>query len=806
MQEEIIDIKGIPFNGGCITAVDNASIPTGGYSYVKNIRPLHPGFETRKGCRKKHSTADGTNQVMTLYQFSKSKVAEQHFYAQMSDGDVLEATDAPPTVTSGVFGSEVFSGSSGSVPASWGVIGDKCVYSNGVDNHQIYGGTSSYVDKFIVFKDDATIPTVPQGGENYTLQVTDGNSSTVAVLDSLSTYALHDCIFFRTSVPCKSITLTVSTGNDNASVASVYYWKNDSTWAEASTGWDDGTDVGGDTLKQSGTMAWTAPSDIMEKYAFGSCGWWYQIRFSAALDSEVEVSSVTFSSDWEDIVNIWDGVMVYAVEVQTEGTSTYAVNTASSVDLDAHGSGKKIMIASTDPIEGIYIDPGTTPNATGTALTSLKYWDGDSYVTVGTTTDESNGMSNAGWLTFPRQSGVQAHQFEGSVYAYWYELIWNAEIAADVTVSINVMPYFDIAELGNGYTCAVWKERMVTSFDLYGSYVYFTKKNYPFVYNGADYGLLKVGDGRSNRVLAMHPLYNELIVWQEEKGVEGGCTTVLEGYSPTTFGRLLLDSSIGIVNAKAKVSVPGVLTSTQTDESIHTLIFWISRKGICATNGKQIWVISDDIRNYFDPKETSTCIRYGYEDQHCIGYDSMYNGLRIGLVTGASATTPNTFLFFDIIDKKWYFDDPAQEFSCFVEVESATSSGGPPVTALAGGVDDGFVYQVNYGDDDTGEVIDAYLTMQLQIGGEMISLRELMVRAEAENTGSLEVEIKANELLQVERNLSLVAENPGQEIRRHRFNLNVTDHQISVTLRNDDEAIRFKLYDMGLRIQRWRNA
>ena len=69
----------------------------------------------------------------------------------------------------------------------------------------------------------------------------------------------------------------------------------------------------------------------------------------------------------------------------------------------------------------------------------------------------------------------------------------------------------------------------------------------------------------------------------------------------------------------------------------------------------------------------------------------------------------------------------------------------------------------------------------------------------------LELEIKANELLAAEKSLSLVAENAGQEIIRHRFPLNITDHQISITLRNDDEALRFKLYDMGMRIQRWRN-
>ncbi|MCK5612249.1 hypothetical protein KAR91_60820, partial [Candidatus Pacearchaeota archaeon] len=109
------------------------------------MRGKHPGFKKRPGQRKLHDTADGTNQVMTLYQFKKSRIDETHFYAQFSDGDVLESTNDPPTVaTAAVFGTnEAHSGTTkanGMTPASWGNVDDILLYSNGVDQHQVYAG------------------------------------------------------------------------------------------------------------------------------------------------------------------------------------------------------------------------------------------------------------------------------------------------------------------------------------------------------------------------------------------------------------------------------------------------------------------------------------------------------------------------------------------------------------------------------------------------------------------------------------------------------------------------------------------
>jgi hypothetical protein len=786
--------------GGCITAWDKALLPLGALSSLQNMRNTHPGFKQRPGQRKQHATADGTNKVLSLYQFRKTKVAERRLFAQMSDGDILEASTAPPGVGTGTFGSEIFDGASGQIPASWGILDDLMLLSNGANQHQVFGGSGSAVERFIVFRGSAAIPDIPQGGEDYSEQVSDGSDSNVAILDSLGAYADHDCIFFKTPVPCKSISLTISSVNGNAATASVHYWKSDSTWAAVS-GLCDSTASGGAALAQTGEISWTEPTDLQEKYAFGTCGFWYQIRFSATLDSSVRVSRATWASSFLAIRNIWDGVAVYAVEVQVEGTSQYSVYAAGAVDLDGLAAGKKVYVGFTDPVEGIYVDPGGTPLTAGNSIASLKYWDGSAWTSVGTPTDGSNGMANAGWITFPRKS-TQPLQLNTSVYhAYWYEITWSSAIDADTVVSLQGMPYFDVNELGlAGYAHCVWKDRACFVFDRFGAYIYISAKNAPMVLNGSDFGILKAGDGRANRIVAMRRFYNELIVYQEELGVEGGCITLFEGYSPATFGKIVLSSKIGSMNAKSVAVVDGVLTATATDETIKTLCFSLSRYGVAVTDGRTVSLISDDIQNYFDPTKPE-CIRYGYEREMWLEHDPACNVLRLGLVSGAIATVPNVFPVFDLVTKTWSFDTPAQELACMVNVEAA--SGQNPVLQLGGGVDDGTVYQLNYGVNDVSSPVDASFEVVLGHKGMVLELAEVMVRVAAKTAGSALLTVKKNEEHAFSKSLSLVPEKAMHTSRRHRFTCSQTSDLLTLKVSNSSLDEDLEAYGLGMDLRVW---
>jgi hypothetical protein len=798
--KKLTDIAAHSLKGGAITAKDRALLPFGAFSVMQNLRNTWPGIEQRKGQRKLHSTPDSTNQVVTLYQFRKTYTAEKRLFAQMGDGDILEATNPPPTVTTGVFGSESFDGATGQVPASWGVLDDLMFMSNGKDQHQVFAGVGSTVDKFIVFKGAAAPADVPQGGEDYSDQVTDGLSATVAVLSGLDTYSNFDCIFIRTPVPISSLHFEVVAANANASTLSVYYWKTDHTWAAVS-GLTDGTAAAGATFGQSGTVAFTAPTDLMPKYAFGSCGFWYQLRVSAALDSSTTVAAATFGASWQGIQNLWDAIPVYGIECLVEGTSQWETYAAGAVDVSLLTSGKKVYVAFADPVEGIYIDVGGTPNDTGDSLSSVKYWNGSAWTTVGTPTDGTAGLTQTGWITFPR-CAAQPLQFHTSVYqAYWYELIWSGDLKDDTIIAIQGQPYFEIAEFGRGYANCVWKDRACYTFDLYGAYIYVANASAPLVLNGLDYGILKAGDGRANRIVAMRRFYNELMVWQEELGVEGGCVTIFEGYSPTTFGKILLSSKIGGMNAKAVAIVDGVTVATKTDESIKTLAFWLSRYGVCCSEGKTVYIVSDDIQNYFDPSKPE-CVRYGYEKEMWLEHDIAGGCLRIGLVSGPTATKCNVFPVFDLTTKTFSFDTPAQPLSCLTNVESG---GNTPLLQIAGGCADGTVYQVNYGNNDVSTAVDAQVEISLGRNALVIELAEILLRFAAQVSGSVACIIKEDGTTRMTKTLSMVPAKSGNTSVRHRFKTPATSDLLSIELRNASKDEIMKVYDIGVECYAWEN-
>jgi len=807
-RRKLTDIKTVPFQGGAITVREPALLPFGAFSMVQNLDNKHPGLVSRAGCRKLHATADGTNKVLSLYQFNKSEVSESHFYAQMADGDVHEADTAPPGVDAAAFQTtgEAHDGTAaGLIPAAWSNIRDMLVYSNGSDQHQIYGGSSSYVEKCVVYKSTTALATgVLVEGEDYSYKVRNAIATDLAVLTGMGTNGT-DRLLIKTPVPVKSFNITVVSANTTAATMTLEYHNADGTW-DAVSGLSDGTATTngkafGDT--GAGVVAFTAPTDIMPSYLYGACGFWYAIDPNAAMSAATTISSITYDSDFQDVVNVWDGVPQNAVEIYVEGTSQWETYGPGAVTLSELAAGKKIIVLSADPIEAIYWDVQGTPNADGTSVTSLKYWDGDSFETVGTTTDGSDGLSNTGWMSFPRQSAAQPRQFEtSSYYAYAYELILDAKLAADMVVQVQVRPYFDIDEAGQSNCNCAWKEMMLYTFDQYSEYIYVSAPGRPLVLNGSQYGILVAGDGRANAVKAMRAFHNEVVVAQEEKGKEGGCITLFEGYSPTTFGKLILSTRIGIMNSKCMEVVDGVLTSTATNEQIKTLVFGISRYGVWASDGRVVSIISDDIQNYFDPGE-SECVRLGYEAEHWLAYDSKRNVLRLGIVSGSSATVPNIFPVFDLQSKTWSFDKLGQALSCMTEV--GAQSGNVPVIQVGGGTADGTVYQLNYGTADVATAIDSYATMEFPARGEYVDMEVLLLRCKTQAAGDITVTLYENAVSQGTMTLSMIAENTSQTIRRHRRRLGLVGQHIALKIDQPTKDIEMYLEDIGAAISAWTN-
>jgi hypothetical protein len=128
----------------------------------------------------------------------------------------------------------------------------------------------------------------------------------VAVLNSLDTAANGDGFYIGVPVPAKSFTFDLVNLNTNASTLTGYYFKNDFTWASLSI--TDNTKTGGNTtLGVDGSVTFSPPTDIQPKYMFGKFCYWYLFVVSAALDAAVSVASVTYDTNFNSLVNMWDG-------------------------------------------------------------------------------------------------------------------------------------------------------------------------------------------------------------------------------------------------------------------------------------------------------------------------------------------------------------------------------------------------------------------------------------------------------------------------------------------------------------------
>jgi hypothetical protein len=164
-------------------------------------------------------------------------------------------------------------------------------------------------------------------------------------------------------------------------------------------------------------------------------------------------------------------------------------------------------------------------------------------------------------------------------------------------------------------------------------------------------------------------------------------------------------------------------------------------------------------------------------------YDATFNILRIGLVTGSSATTCNTFLTYDLTDMTFGVDVYAQELASFCEVEAA--SGNVPVLQVGGGTDDGQVYLCNSGLNDVTTAIDSFVTPEFDGGGDILQFDGLMLRMKSQSAGSVTVTPYANGIAATAKTLAQTAEIANQLIRRNTDGMDAKSQHISLKIQHN---------------------
>lgn len=797
------------------------------------------------------STIPKRARVDSLYHFVKGQKnegildytgLEKHLFAQFEDTDVV-AYDVPlPSIpTTGYHAILGFDPTSidldavgRQLPASWANNKDYCMYASGAFQHSVFAGLYHKTLAVHITTDESFLSSWERPPwEDVWENLSDNDGSTYAQFGSISGATP---LYIVSPTPIKSFNLNFVPGYENSSGSwswNIKYWTEIGFYTQTTV--TDTTSVSGVTFAQDGSISFERDSSHPEipGFFFGIYGYVYILFPLGSMSADVRCWNLTYSNDrfWP-IENLWNSFPVDIVEAQkyTAADGTYSTYPASTVDISAMvADNDRLHLSMYDIPMAIYIDISGTPNINNAlSLSSVKAQFGKSGTSGAVTIpfyDGTNGLTQSGWIYFDEaviRTMKRTVFLDNKNEMYWIHLVFTgADVSDNVIASITYAPLYNIRDFGVlGQVNASWKGRSLYTYG--GSpNIYVSQKESVNILNGADFAILQPGDGRNNRVTCMKNFENEILVWQEELGKEGGCLTLFEGYNPATFGRLVLSTKIGTFSPKTATVVDSSAITVRTDIKNQMVAFFISRYGVFMTTGTTVMRISQDIDNYFDT-DFPECIREGYGGRHWIAFDENRQCLRLGLVSGKNAEECNVFPVYYLQDGTWGFDvyasgrqpsciinadgsmDPDTDFGHWNIDEKKTDK--YPVLQYAGSIYHACLYRMNIGSTDYGLGIDGRIRIELNGDGFLLNLREVFLRARAQSSGLLDKKIYENGVLVEEESgeIDLLPEAAGEESRRHWIlqrnyitpGISILLEQTDVDVEPGDDGSTFYLYDM----------
>lgn len=584
-------------------------VPIGGLSHGLNLRRISAkgGWKARKGCTLHNTTAvDSTNAVKSLHQYTNPKNSDYHFIAQCNSLLYNSANDPPTGGTT--FGTSL-GVTVGTTPGFSCMVGALWIYADGSGSPIIYGGTN--VDPLaVLYKPSATTLSFI----DFTGQVIDYSTSTYAYIKSTA----DQTIYIITMEPASGFVVTLGgTVNDAAAVLTVSAIRS-GTWTAVS-GLSDGTNVSGDSMKQSGTISYTASSsDTL--YTIGrTMGYCYRLTWGAQLD-DVHITSLKVIQAAHSISNKWNGAYEVvtgalfddnsATErfkevlgyVSSESTSTY-------VDIGAGTTSDFLYLGTpertTGYLFGIVNGYANTNNAE-VDLIEYTAADGD-WEDITTLSDRTiqatSSFATTGAITFDGnavRTTWQQRQFgRDNTSMFWSRISWDATLSADCRIYfIGYIPYPEPLGAYNG--CVEFKGRLI----LWGDRTYPNRLRYsaldrPDCFSGIDSGYSQAF-GSGDYILCARNFYNELLIWKKDS------IWMLEGFDRATFGSLRITDEVGLASPQtakvAEVGVPG-MSSLEP----RSVALWEDTDGVYILDGSKPRKVSLPVDQFFNPDYTS-CI------------------------------------------------------------------------------------------------------------------------------------------------------------------------------------------------------
>lgn len=510
--------------------------------------------------------------------------------------------------------------------------------------------------------------------------------------------------------------------------------------SDSGDSFSDGTATGGASLAQSGDITWTARTDEVKTDVDGVPGYAYKLQWSTVLDNPTSITGLTVHSPMASVKNIWDGMYIHAagatVDDGTDFTdyTAYVNNLVESQFMDLAGvtTTDKVYVGFNERVNKIIFHMASDGKNTNSAtLVAVKYHNASgAATTVGTVTDTTttNGkvFSQKGYMSWidPGWQNEKMTVIGGDLEPmYWYEITVSAALVDPTSVYyIQGVPIAKDPDPSRGvfaYKRRAWqiaprnKENAVR----------YSGQDLPNVWNGVDSGYVFFGERPLNSAGAF---YNESILYADTE------MWMLQGNSPTNFGRIRLSSKIGNVSPESLVAIEsGVIVQ----DSLKVVLAWFFYDGIWMFDGVRIWKISaPDIDSFFDP-DHDDYINPDYIDQTSGEYDFRTQCVMWNVYSGSAASTPTKTLVMHFPSLNFGIFDYATDIDAMLSVINKR------YYTIAGGHSDGRVYQLDSGTTDllngTATAVDAYVITKDEFLSYSDGLRQRLssIWAEAQAAG-----------------------------------------------------------------------
>lgn len=545
------------------------------------------------------------------------------------------------------------------------------------------------------------------------------DSDEVATIDSDRPY-----ITIMTTRPLQALNFYVKTANVTVDSLVCKYW-NGTAYTDLTGGasYNDGTEVGGVSLAQSGTVTFDSTVNVAALYHFQD-RYLYSYQIGLATGSAV-LYEITCNMPMQSITNVWDGIYRTPIQCQVftnaddawedftlHVSESSTVNTPVGCILDGFTSSDELILMFEDQQAAIKITMlGDLLNLVNSTLT-VKYWDGDSWVDTSATDGTRNSsqtFAQSGLISWTPPSDEQK-QTLFSTLGYAYKLTVDTTLTGtkggDEEVVVDIISGIPASKDIEVYKFPVlFKNKLLLcgyTEGNQGNRIDFCANNTPDVWNGEDTsldGFQSIYVGGVEELTAAAQLYNRygsnifstLIIFKNSE------MFLLTGDGP-------LDYKLYPVSFTVGCPAPKTLTTAEVGldvgaDAARNVVLWISHTGPMMFDGATL-TKATGLEKYFDPNENEA-VNWDYLSTAQGWFDSTYSEWNVLLATGSSTTLSDWFVY-DILRKKWFKKEVGLNDNIISGFNVIATSGDQ---YIYGGSSTGKIYQLENGTSWAGSPI-----------------------------------------------------------------------------------------------------